>query len=247
VDAAGGVVMGVSGGDVSWMGGLGGRLIVFDGPDGSGKSTQASRFAGCARRAGLEVVEVRDPGGTAIGERVREVLLDPSCHEMDVRCELMLYMASRAQLVAEKIKPASERGALVVADRYVSSTLAYQGTAGGLSEDEIVSSAEAACGGFFPADLTVVFDVDQATAAHRLNPLLDRMERKGAAFHKRVRAGFLSQVARWPERYVVVDATAGEAEVFVAMMDAVRGRCGVWGSGRGGGRASGARAVSGGG
>lgn len=243
MDAAGGVVMGGVGEDVSWMGGLGGRLVVFDGPDGSGKSTQASRFARCARGAGLEVVEVRDPGGTAIGERVREVLLDPSCFEMDVRCELMLYMASRAQLVAEKIKPAVEGGALVVADRYVSSTLAYQGSAGGLSEDEIVSSAEAACGRFFPADLTVVFDVDQATAAHRLNPLLDRMERKGAAFHKRVREGFLAQAARWPERYVVVDARAGESEVFGAMVGAVRERCGGWSAVRG----SGAGAASGGG
>ncbi|XHC25431.1 dTMP kinase [Phycisphaerales bacterium ac7] len=146
--------------------------------------------------AGLAVCEVRDPGGTAISERIREVLLDPSLPEMGVRCELMMYMASRAQLVSEKVEPALERGELVLADRYVSSTLAYQGTAGGISKEEIISVARAACGRHWPADLTVVFDVDQATAATRLNPLLDRMEQKGEAFHKRVRAGISSRRVR---------------------------------------------------
>lgn len=197
---------------------LAGRLVVFDGPDGSGKSTQARRIARSARAAGVRVAEVRDPGGTRISERVRDVLLDPLLGEMDVRCELMLYMASRAQLVAEKINPALEAGALVVADRYVSSTLAYQGTAGGLTEDEIVAVASAACGSRFPADLTLVFDVDQATAAHRLNPLLDRMEQKGAAFHKRVRDGFLAQAKHWPDRYAVVDATRSERDVTAATL-----------------------------
>lgn len=208
----------------SWLPRLAGRFIVFDGPDGSGKSTQFRRIAELARRAGVTVCEVRDPGGTAISERIREVLLDPALPEMGVRCELMMYMASRAQLVSEKIEPALERGELVLADRYVSSTLAYQGTAGGMSKDEIIAVARAACGRHWPPDLTVIFDVDQATAATRLNPLLDRMEQKGEAFHKRVRAGYLEQAREMNERYAVVDATKGQDEVTGAALNAIRSK-----------------------
>lgn len=204
---------------------LAGRFIVFDGPDGSGKSTQFRRFADLARERGLDVAEVREPGGTRVGERIREILLDPIHDEMALRCEMMLYMASRAQLVEESIKPALARGELVMADRYVSSTLAYQGAAGGLPIDEIMSVARAACRDAWP-DLVVVFDVDEATAAARLNPLLDRMEQKGAAFHRKVRNGFLDQARRDPASYAVVDARREEEEVFAAMLDAVRERLG---------------------
>lgn len=208
----------------AWLPKLAGRFIVFDGPDGSGKSTQFRRIAELARRAGVAVCEVRDPGGTAISERIREVLLDPALPEMGVRCELMMYMASRAQLVSEKIEPALDRGEMVLADRYVSSTLAYQGTAGGISKEEIVSVARAACGKHWPPDLTVVFDVDQATAATRLNPLLDRMEQKGEAFHKRVRAGYLEQAREMSDRYAVIDATKGQDEVTGAALAAIRAK-----------------------
>ena len=208
----------------SWLPSLAGRFVVFDGPDGSGKSTQFRRIGELARRAGLAVCEVRDPGGTAISERIREVLLDPALPEMGVRCELMMYMASRAQLVSEKIAPALDRGELVLADRYVSSTLAYQGTAGGMSKEEIVAVARAACGDHWPPDLTVVFDVDQATAATRLNPLLDRMEQKGEAFHKRVRSGYLEQAREMSDRYTVIDATRNQDEVTRATLDAIRAK-----------------------
>ncbi|MFB3430986.1 MAG: dTMP kinase [Phycisphaerales bacterium] len=208
----------------SWLPSLAGKFVVFDGPDGSGKSTQFRRIGELARRAGLAVCEVRDPGGTAISERIREVLLDPSLPEMGVRCELMMYMASRAQLVSEKVEPALERGELVLADRYVSSTLAYQGTAGGISKEEIISVARAACGRHWPPTLTVVFDVDQATAATRLNPLLDRMEQKGEAFHKRVRAGYLEQAREMSDRYAVIDATRNQDEVTRATLDAIRAK-----------------------
>lgn len=208
----------------SWLPSLAGKFVVFDGPDGSGKSTQFRRIGELARRAGLAVCEVRDPGGTAISERIREVLLDPSLPEMGVRCELMMYMASRAQLVSEKVEPALERGELVLADRYVSSTLAYQGTAGGISKEEIISVARAACGRHWPPNLTVVFDVDQATAATRLNPLLDRMEQKGEAFHKRVRAGYLEQAREMSDRYAVIDATRNQDEVTRATLDAIRAK-----------------------
>ncbi|NJK33188.1 MAG: dTMP kinase [Deltaproteobacteria bacterium] len=107
---------------------LAGRFLVFDGPDGSGKSTQLRRFVAKLAEAHIPVCEVREPGGTPIGERVRDILLDPAHKEMGVRTELMLYMASRAQLVQERIRPALARGECVVADRFVSSTLAYQGT-----------------------------------------------------------------------------------------------------------------------
>lgn len=204
---------------------LRGRFIVFDGPDGSGKSTQLKRFVDAAHAAGVSVCEVREPGGTRVGERIREILLDPIHDEMSLRCEMMLYMASRAQLVEEKIRPAVAKGELVIADRYVSSTLAYQGTAGGLAYDDIVAVAKAACRDAWP-DLVVIFDVDTATAATRLNPLLDRMEQKGDAFHRRVREGYLDQARRDPKGYAVVDASKGPDEVTAALMKTLRERLG---------------------
>ena len=119
---------------------LRGRFVVFDGPDGSGKSTQFHRLCADARSAGLDVCEVREPGGTHIGEQIRRLLLDPSVKEdVDLRAEMLLFMASRAQLLAQRVRPALSRGALVLADRFVSSTLAYQGAAGGLPVDDIMA------------------------------------------------------------------------------------------------------------
>lgn len=182
------------------------------------------------RVAGVTVCEVREPGGTPIGERVRAVLLDPLHEEMSPRCEMLLYMASRAQLVEERIKPALARGEMVLADRFISSTLAYQGSAGGIPEAEIYAVGEAACGpraggarggGCWP-DLVVIFDVDEQTAATRLSPLLDRMEQKGAEFHRKVRAGYLEQARRDPERHLVIDALGDADEVTVKMLAELR-------------------------
>jgi dTMP kinase len=209
--------------DASWLNRLAGRFIVFDGPDGSGKSTQFQRLGALAASVGLSVCEVREPGGTAIGERVRQILLDPALTEMDVRCEMMLYMASRAQLMAERIRPALGRGELVLADRFISSTLAYQGAAGGMDEADIRRVGAVAVGDRRP-DLVVVFDVDAATAAHRLNPLLDRMEAKGAQYHRRVRQGYLDQAAAEPDRYLVVDATPDPDTVFAQLRTALEAR-----------------------
>lgn len=208
-------------GKPAWMRSLAGRFVVFDGPDGSGKSTQFRRFAEHARAAGLEVVEVREPGGTPIGEKIRAILLDPANAEMTTRAEMLLYMASRAQLHEQRIAPALAAGALVLADRFISSTLAYQGTAGGLAEEEILAVAEVATGNHWP-DLTVVFDVSTEVAMRRLSPLLDRMEQKGHEFHARVRAGYLAQARRWPARYAVVDSSLGPDEVTDALLGAVR-------------------------
>ena len=207
-------------GDTAWMSSLGGCFVVFDGPDGSGKSTQFRRFADIARATGLEVVEVREPGGTAIGEKVRAILLDPANAEMTTRSEMLLYMASRAQLYEQRIAPAIASGALVLADRFVSSTLAYQGTAGGIDEEEILAVGKVATGNHWP-DLTVVFDVDTDVAMKRLSPLLDRMEQKGMDFHARVRSGYLAQAIRWAHRYAVVNASVAPDAVTHGLLDAV--------------------------
>src|SRR5690606_22861464 len=125
------------------------------------KSTQFRRFHEFVRSGGVEIVEVREPGGTAVGEHIRQVLLDPS-HKVDInlRCEMLLFMASRAQLVAQRIEPALKEGKLVLADRFISSTLAYQGTAGGLPISDILRVGQIALQQTWP-DLVVVFDVDE--------------------------------------------------------------------------------------
>ncbi len=192
---------------------------MLDGPDGSGKSTQFRRLVHDAQAAGLHVCEVREPGGTVIGEGIRQLLLDPRFGDMDARCEMLLYMASRAQLVTEKIRPALDAGHLVLADRFISSTLAYQGTAGGMPVADILRVGQIALHESWP-DLVVIFDVDEVTAHHRMNPLLrerefdtdlDRMEQKGADYHRKVRQGYLDQAAADPSRYLVIDAR-GDAE-----------------------------------
>jgi len=142
---------------------------------------------------------------------------------MDVRCEMMLYMASRAQLVARRIVPAKAAGHLVLADRFISSTLAYQGTAGGLDMADILEVGKVAIGEHWP-DLVVIFDVDQPTAAARLNPLLDRMEQQGEQYHARVRQGYLAQAEADPDGHIVIDARSDEATVFTRLCDAL----GTW-------------------
>lgn len=192
--------------------------MVFEGPDGSGKSTQFHRFSDFVQARGLTVCEVREPGGTAIGEEIRDVLLDHRFVDLDVRAEMLLYMASRAQLIAERIAPAIKDGHVVLADRFVSSTLAYQGAAGGMSLDDIRTVAHIACRGMKP-DLTVIFDVTDETAASRLNPLLDRMEAKGREYHARVRRGYLDQARDDPAHYLVIDANGDAKSVWSALLN----------------------------
>jgi len=199
---------------------LHGKFIAFEGPDGSGKSTQMARLAKFARSHGLTVVEVREPGGTSVGEQIRGVLLDPANTDMTVLCEMMLYMASRSQLVEQIVAPALDRGDLVLADRFVASTCAYQGTAGGLAMREILEVAAVATGHRMP-DLNVIFDVDEATAAKRLNPLLDRMEQKGAEFHRRVRDGYQKLASEDPRHFILIDATLDEDTVSETAMKAI--------------------------
>lgn len=208
-----------------WTTHLTGKFVVFDGPDGSGKSTQFARFLSFCRERGLDLCEVREPGGTAIGEQIRRVLLDPDNADMSLRCEMMLYMASRSQLIEQVIRPALEAGKLVLADRFVSSTLAYQGTAGGMAQEDIIRVARVAIEPYWP-DLTVVFDVDEHVASSRLNPLLDRMELKGEVFHRRVREGFLHQAENSPDTYLVIDASSDEDAVFQALLSGMESKFG---------------------
>ncbi len=210
-----------------WTERLRGRLIVLDGPDGCGKSTQRTRLVEWLRSVGLDASEVREPGGTAIGERIREILLDPACAEMDLRCEMLLYMASRSQLCRERIMPALAGGGTVVSDRFISSTLAYQGTAGGLSFSEIAAVGEVATGGLLP-DLTVVLDVDETVAATRMAAERDRIEQRSAEFHRRVREGFLEQARRWPNRYAVIDAAPPPEIVFDELITRLEARSSGW-------------------
>jgi len=200
-----------------WLGRLCGRFVVFDGPDGCGKTTQCRRFAQAAIASDVTICQVRDPGGTSIGEQIRQVLLETANSEMDVRCEMLLYMASRAQLIAEQIAPALARGELVVADRFISSTLAYQGAAGGLDTEDILRVGRIAVGKHRP-DLVVLFDVDEAIAAERLSDRPDRMEQKGAEFHRAVRQGFLDQACADPKRHLIIDANADQDTVFQRLM-----------------------------
>lgn len=194
-----------------------GRFIVFEGPDGSGKSTQFRRLIDALNAAGVACTPVREPGGTVTGERIREVLLDRANTGMSLRCEMLLYMASRAELVEQVILPSLRAGHLVLADRFVSSTLAYQGSAGGLAFADIAAVARVATRGLQP-DLVVLFDIDADAAARRLNPLLDRMESKGREFHRRVREGYLEQARSNPQRFAVINAARTPDQVWADLL-----------------------------
>jgi len=208
---------------VPWAPALRGKFIVFEGPDGSGKSTQLRRFVELITISGVGVCEVREPGGTKIGEAIRQVLLQRDHDCMTLRCEMLLYMASRAQLVEQIIRPALAAKQVVLADRFVSSTLAYQGAAGGLPILDIQEVAKVAVGGIRP-DLVVICDVDDQTAFSRMSPLLapgrdlDRIESRSREFHKKVRQGYLTQARSDPHRHLVLDSSKGPDEVWAQLL-----------------------------
>ena len=206
---------------IPWLSSLRSRFIVFEGPAGSGKTTQFRRFVHACQVSGVPLCEVREPGGTGVGEKIREILLDHAHKDMTLTCEMMLYMASRAQLLQQRIIPAKERGELVAADRFLPSTLAYQGAAGGIPVPDILDVARVALRGCEP-DLVVIFDVDEETAARRLSPLLDRMEAKGRDFHRRVREGYLQQIAANPRNYRRIDASVPEEQVWTSLLAVIR-------------------------
>jgi dTMP kinase len=184
---------------------LSGKFIVIDGPDGCGKTTQTKLLVGWIKKQDVAVETFREPGGTAIGEKIRQILLNPEHIAMSTETEVMLYMAARVQLWREKISPALKQNKCVVLDRWLSSTCAYQGFAGGFGIERVIKIAEDCLEKPWP-DLTILLDVDSETAAKRLKKDLDRMEQKGDNYHKKVREGFL-ELARQQENFTVINAS----------------------------------------
>ena len=208
---------------------LAGRFIVFDGVDGCGKSTQLSEFERYLDARGVKFKRFREPGGTSIGEDIRNILLTKRGEGMHIRAEMLLYMASRAQLVYQEIRPALEAGITVLADRFTSSTLAYQGAGGGIAEDEIMAVAAAATGNLRP-DLTLILDIPIADARrrttkkgdiHQAGLFEDRIEQRAAQFHQRVREGFIHQCSQFPDRYRLVSAVGSQQTVHKRILTAI--------------------------
>jgi dTMP kinase len=217
---------------------IAGRFIVFDGMEGCGKSSQMKLLRERLAAEGGPAVEfVRDPGSTRIGEQVRAILLNPDNAEMRMRCEMLLYMAARAQMMAETILPALEAGKLVVSDRFVSSTLAYQLGGDGLSAAEIRAVADVAIRGRWP-DLTVILDLPTEVSMARVRPKFtlfpddpdagfqkDRIEQRPLEYHQRVRQNYLEQAKADPVRYRVIDGNrepeAVHEDVYAAVGAAI--------------------------
>ena len=217
---------------------LRGRFIVFDGPDGAGKSTQRELLAQALQSAGGDAVSCRDPGGTAIGDRIRSVLLDFDLSTMNVNCETMLFMASRAQLVAEVIRPALAAEKTVLCDRFVTSTCAYQGAAG-YDPRRVIELARLALDDCWP-DLTLIFDVDPNEGFTRIGRKAhhagknrrrndaestlfadaqpDAMEARPLDFHRKVRRMFLETPTYFPTPVVVVDGSGDVQAVHARVL-----------------------------
>jgi dTMP kinase len=193
-----------------------GYFIALEGGDGAGKSTQAQALAEWIRSKGHEVVLTREPGGSAIGQRLRAMLLDVGNTGISHRAEALLYAADRAEHVDNVIRPALERGAVVITDRYMDSSVAYQGAGRDLAASEVARINRWATDGLVP-DLTVLLDVDPAAARERFTEALDRLESEPEEFHVRVRSGFLALAAADPVRYLVVNAAQAPAAVTTAI------------------------------
>jgi dTMP kinase len=198
-----------------------GLLIAFEGGEGSGKTTQARLISIWLRELGYDVVTTHEPGATKIGMRLRALLLDTSHTGMSPHAEALMYAADRAEHVASVIAPALERGAVVITDRYVDSSLAYQGSGRNLPLDEIARFNWWATGGRTP-DLTVLLDMDPIAGLMRRTRSADRLEAEPAEFHLRVRGGFLALARAEPERYLVLDAARPPAEVTRDIQDRIR-------------------------
>ncbi|MRR11464.1 dTMP kinase [bacterium] len=199
-------------------------FITLEGGEGSGKSTQMELLAAALRQAGLDVLALREPGGTHLGELLRDAVLNPEHGEIDARAELLLYEAARAQLVAERIKPALATGGVVIDDRHADSSMAYQGYGRGLPLEQVDALNVFATAGLTP-DLTLLFDLDPQIGVVRATAGgADRLEAAGDRFHERVRSGFLRIAANEPERFALIDAAGTPDEVFASVLDAVRTR-----------------------
>lgn len=205
-----------------------GILISFEGPEGSGKSTQIERLVPKLEKLGYEIIVTREPGGTEIGEEIRHLLIHSSKNsEMCPETELLLFAASRAQLVREVMLPGLEDGKIVLCDRYLDSTTVYQGAARQVSADPVSMINEFAIGEVVP-DLTIVLDVpaemSMARVRHRASDLPDRMERENIDFYRIVREGYLLLTKSLPERFHLLDGTKPENDVARSVWSEVKKR-----------------------
>jgi dTMP kinase len=194
-------------------------FVSFEGLDGSGKTTQVERLRAFLEADGREVVTAREPGGTALGEQLRSLVLHGD--EMSPWAEALLYAAARAELVAEVIEPALARGADVLVDRYLDSSVAYQGVARGLGLDEVLELNLLAVGGLLP-DRTFVLAVDPDASLERVGERPDRIERAGPDFHAKAAAGYEQLAALYPERVVVLDGTLPAGTLAELIQDELR-------------------------
>ena len=196
-----------------------GRLIAFEGVEGAGKSTQLELLRQALEKAGHRVVATREPGGTPVGEQVRSILLDRGS-TLSARTEALLFAAARAQLVEQVIGPALQRGEVVLCDRYLDSSLAYQGVARGLGRDSVAAINRFATGGLLP-DLVVLLRLDPAVGLARELGSRDRIEGQDLEFHQRVAQGFLDLAVADPERFVVVDGGQATDQIAAEVLAAV--------------------------
>jgi dTMP kinase len=202
-----------------------GLFVTFEGGEGSGKSTQVARLAARLRSLGLDPLVTREPGGTALAEGIRALLLDPD-HRPGALAEAFLLLASRSELVAQVIRPALAAGRVVICDRYTDSTLAYQGGGRGLDMRMLEEWNRSATGGLVP-DLTLLFDVDPEVGLDRrgkASPATNRLDREALEFHRRVHDRYRELAAREPGRWVVVDASRPADELEHAVWEAVDAR-----------------------
>ncbi|MBU1912497.1 MAG: dTMP kinase [Candidatus Omnitrophica bacterium] len=182
-----------------------GIFITFEGPEGSGKTTHSRLLCGFLLKKGYKVLHTREPGGTLVSEKIRKILLDPKNKGMNVACEMLLYMAARAQIVEQKILPALAQGKIVVCDRFTDATLAYQGYAGGMDLKVIENIAGIVTKGLRP-DITFLLDIDARAGLLRAGRSKDRMERKSILYHNKVRNGYLSIAKKEPKRVKVLSS-----------------------------------------
>jgi len=189
-----------------------GKFITFEGSEGSGKSTQIRLAQEYLKEKGQDVLFVREPGGVAISEKIRDILLDVNTSGMGDECETLLYMAARAQLVEEVIIPALDDGKIILCDRFLDSTVAYQGYGNAVHIEKIKMIGGFATQGCRP-DLTFLFDIDPEEGFARLNRPKDRIERRGLNYHNRVRNGYLEIAKKEPGRVKVIDAKKGKEEI----------------------------------
>lgn len=202
-----------------------GKLISFEGCEGAGKTTKLKMLKGYLEEKGIPYLYTREPGGNPVSENIRAVILNPENAAMTAECEALLYAAARAQLLHDVIEPALAAGKLVVCDRYVDSSLAYQGEARGLGQDFVRKINSYAFEKYLP-DCTVFLDIPPERAFERKHGAdeNDRMEREGLAFHQKVYAGYRKIAEREPERFVRVDASGTKQETFDKVLELLRSR-----------------------